>query len=293
MFEGPASRYRVPYDGSFDIDDAPTEAPGKAPDKQELQDELEETVERMAELQGRLYATDHASVLLIFQAMDAAGKDGTIKAVLSGVNPAGCQVFAFKAPSDQELDHDFLWRHAMCLPERGRIGIFNRSWYEEVLVVRVHPEYLDRQRLPWRPDGKALWEERLESIADFERHLARNGTAVVKFFLNVSKDEQRKRLEERIVDPTKNWKVEPGDVYERARWDEYQKAYQSALRATSKPWAPWYAIPADDKAWMRLQVAKVVADTLESLPLDPPLDPESSAKLDEARRALEAEGPAR
>jgi PPK2 family polyphosphate:nucleotide phosphotransferase len=288
MFTGPESSHRVPFDGSFRLRAVSTEPP-VAGGRKGHGLALEEAVGQLAELQGRLYASNRASVLLMFQAMDAAGKDGTIQAVLSGVNPAGCQVFAFKAPSDQELDHDFLWRHAVCLPERGRIGIFNRSWYEEVLIVRVHPEYLGRQRLPWQPTGEALWTERFESIVDFERHLARNGTAILKFFLHVSKDEQRRRLLSRIEDPRKNWKVAPADVYERARWDDYQAAYEAALGATSRPWAPWYAIPADDKQYMRRAVAEIVVQAIRGLPLDPPLDPHTSARLEEAKRALAAE----
>jgi PPK2 family polyphosphate:nucleotide phosphotransferase len=289
MFEGPKSRYRVPFDGSFRIADAATAPPDDAPKKKELEDDLEEVVQDVARLQERLYATDRAAVLLVFQAMDAAGKDGTIRAVLTGVNPAGCQVFAFKAPSNTELDHDFLWRHLLCLPERGRIGVFNRSWYEEVLVVRVHREILERQRLPWRPDGEALWEERLESIAAIEQHLARNGTAVLKFFLHVSKDEQARRLAARIEDPEKSWKVEPGDVHERAHWDAYLDAYEAALNATSRPWAPWYVIPADKKPFLRREVARIVRDAMATLPLAPPVDPLTSERVAEARRALKDE----
>jgi PPK2 family polyphosphate:nucleotide phosphotransferase len=290
VFRAPDHRYLVPFDGSFHIDRAPTAPPKGAPDRDELERDLARSVDRLGRLQGRLYRTDRAAVLVIFQAMDAAGKDGTIAAVLTGVNPAGCQVFSFKVPNDEERDHDFLWRHARCLPERGRIGIFNRSWYEEVLAVRVHPEFLDAQRLPWRPSKNGdLWDERLESIADFEKHLARNGTAVVKFFLHVSKDEQRERLEARIADPEKNWKVQPNDVYERQRWDDYQKAYQSALRATSASWAPWYAIPADDKRYLRATVASILADALESLPLEASRDPELDRRLAEARDALRKE----
>ncbi|MEQ1564292.1 MAG: PPK2 family polyphosphate kinase [Myxococcota bacterium] len=289
MFDAPASPYRASGKGRFDLASARTSPPSGAPGKDELERQLQVSVARIAKLQERFYATDQAALLLVFQAMDAAGKDGTIKAVLSGVNPAGCQVSSFKAPSDQELDHDFLWRHGMCLPERGRIGVFNRSWYEEVLVVRVHPEYLDRQRLPWRAQGEELWEQRLESIADFERHLARNGTAVLKFFLHVGKDEQYKRLEARIEDPEKNWKVEPGDAAERRYWDEYQAAYTHAIGATHTSWAPWYVIPADDKRYMRAEVARIVAEALASLPLDPQLDPATSTKLAEARRLLREE----
>jgi PPK2 family polyphosphate:nucleotide phosphotransferase len=203
--------------------------------------------------------------------MDAAGKDGTIKAVMTGINPAGCQVYSFKQPSAEERDHDFLWRIARCLPERGRIGIFNRSHYEEVLVVRVHPEYLDGQGLPSIPsDLDELWSERYDSIRDFERHLARNGTVVLKFFLNVSRDEQKRRFLDRIDEPESNWKFSKADVEERSHWNAYMHAYEAALNATSRPWAPWYAIPADDKPFMRRQVAKIVQKTLDELDIEYP-----------------------
>ncbi len=280
------SKYRIPFDGEFKIKDLPTGPPEGAPKKRELEAQLEELVEEIGELQRKLYASDRHSVLLVFQAMDAAGKDGTIRALLTGVDPTGCQVHAFKAPSTEELDHDFLWRTAVRLPERGRIGVFNRSYYEEVLVVRVHPEYLNSQRLP-NVDLDQIWDERLESIRDHERHLARNGTVVLKFFLNVSPEVQRERLLERIEDPAKNWKFDLKDVDEREHWLAYMKAYQRALAATSRPEAPWFAIPADDKAYMRVCVAEIVVDTLKSLDLAyPETSPQVAEKLHEMRARL-------
>ena len=264
MIESP---YLVPFDGSFERASAPTRPPKGAPGKRKLEIELAAQVERLRELQRILYAHDQHAVLLLFQAMDAAGKDGTIRAVMSGVNPAGCQVFSFKQPSREELDHDFLWRCARRMPERGRIGVFNRSYYEEVLVVRVHPEYLDAQRLPERPPLPELWQQRFQAIRNFEEHAARSGTLILKFWLNVSRDEQRQRFLARIDEPEKNWKFSEADVAERQHWDRYMHAYQDALRETSRPWAPWYAIPADDKRFMRLQVARIVADALEGLGL--------------------------
>jgi PPK2 family polyphosphate:nucleotide phosphotransferase len=251
---------------------------------------LREGVERLAALQEQLYAQDRWSLLLVFQAMDAAGKDSTIKHVMSGVNPQGCQVHSFKQPSPEELDHDFLWRTTTRLPERGRIGIFNRSYYEEVLVVRVHPELLARQKLPSRLITKDIWQERFASINDFERHLARNGTAVRKFFLHVSKEEQRKRFEERLDRPEKNWKFELGDVQERAHWDRYQKAYEDMIRHTATPHAPWYVVPADHKWFTRLVVAAAVVDALEDLKLEwPEVDSAKRKELATAREALASE----
>jgi len=245
----------------------------------------------LADAQERLYADDRHSLLLVFQAMDAAGKDGTIKHVMSGVNPAGTQVTSFKAPSAEELDHDFLWRVARALPERGRVGIFNRSHYEEVLVVRVHPEYLDGQRLPSDTRGEELWRQRYESINGFERHLARNGTVIVKFFLNVSKREQRQRFLDRLDDADKTWKFNSGDVAERGHWDEYMTAYEDALSATSTEWAPWYVIPADRKPVMRALVANVVARTVDGMDLRfPEVPDEERAALAQARARLAAEG---
>jgi PPK2 family polyphosphate:nucleotide phosphotransferase len=283
--------YRVPFDGSFRRADAPTAPPDDAPSKKKLEKALEREVERISDLQRILYAHDRRALLLVFQAMDAAGKDGTIRAVMSGVNPVGCQVHSFKQPSSEELDHDFLWRTACRLPERGRIGIFNRSYYEEVLVVRVHPQYLDAQRLPDRPPLDALWEQRFRSIREHEAHLARNGTVIRKFWLNVSREEQRRRFLDRIDEPEKNWKFATGDVREREHWDEYMDAYEQALRATSTEAAPWYAIPADDKPFMRLTVARIVRETLEGLRLHyPEASAEERAHFAEMRDFLEREG---
>jgi PPK2 family polyphosphate:nucleotide phosphotransferase len=280
----------VLVDDKFDIDKAPTESDddkGKAPNVEAL----EEAVGKLQKLQGKLYANDRYSVLLVFQAMDAAGKDGTIKAVMSGVNPQGCHVTSFKAPTSDELDHDFLWRCQRALPERGRIGIWNRSHYEEVLVVRVHPNYLDAQRLPDKPkDLSELWEERYESINAAEKHWARNGCVILKFFLNVSQKEQHERFLERVTDPDNHWKFNANDLAESRNWKQYMTAYQDALRATSKPWAPWYAIPADSKSYMRRAVAEIVVDTLKQLELPyPQLGDKDRAALEAARKELEAE----
>ncbi len=282
------SPYLVPFDGSFRVADAPTTPPKDAPGKKESKRRLADLVDELRELQRVLYADDRHSVLLVFQAMDAAGKDGTIRAVLSGVNPAGCHVSAFKQPSNEELDHDFLWRTAKRLPERGRIGVFNRSHYEEVLVVRVHPEYLGGQRLPGSPDNlDELWEQRYRSIADHEHHLAENGTVILKFWLNVSRDEQRQRFLARLDEPEKNWKFSEGDVREAEHWDAYMDAYEAALNATSTPSAPWYAIPADDKHVMRTTVAEIVTKTLRGLDMNyPEVDAASRARFDEMRRLL-------
>ncbi len=295
MNDSVESPYRVPFDGSFELDRYSTRPPPDAPDRKGLKAGLTEAVDELADLQRILYAHNHHAVLLVFQAMDAAGKDGTIRHVLSGVNPTGCQVFSFKVPSAEELDHDFLWRTARSLPERGRIGVFNRSYYEEVLVVRVHPEYLRAQRLRRAPDllaeGDRLWEERFDSIRDHEKHLARNGTVILKFFLNVSREEQRLRFLSRLDEPEKNWKFSVADVEERGHWDSYMHAYQEALRETSRPWAPWYAIPADDKPFMRLSVARIVVERLRRLDLRyPAVAPDDRARFDQMQRLLEAEG---
>ncbi len=282
--------YLIPFDGDFKIDRLPNEPPEGTPGKKKLKEELAEVQEELDDLQRRLYARDRTAVLLVFQAMDAAGKDGTIRAVMSGVNPAGCQVFSFKKPSSEELDHDFLWRTARRLPERGRIGIFNRSYYEEVLVVRVHPGILDGQRLPDEVDREKIWKHRMSSIRDHEKHLARNGTMILKFFLNVSRDEQKRRFLSRIDEPEKNWKFSVADVKERGHWKSYMKAYQEALAETSRPWAPWYAIPADDKPFMRLTVAQIIRDNLISLGLRyPDLAEEDKARLQEMRDLLTSE----
>ncbi|HUH05324.1 MAG TPA: polyphosphate kinase 2 family protein [Kofleriaceae bacterium] len=264
------SPYLVPFDGSFRVAAAPTRRPDGAPKKKESRRILADLTLSMRELQRKLYADDRYSLLLVFQAMDAAGKDGTIRAVMTGINPAGCQVYSFKQPSAEELDHDFLWRIYQCLPERGRIGIFNRSHYEEVLVVRVHPEYLGGQRLP-RCDVPTVFDQRLESIRDVERHLARNGTVILKFWLNVSRDEQRERFLARIDEPEANWKFSASDVKERGYWDRYMEAYEQALNGTSRSYAPWYAIPADSKSFMRTQVAQIVVDTMARLDIGYPV----------------------
>jgi PPK2 family polyphosphate:nucleotide phosphotransferase len=270
------------------LEDRGTDIPKLYRDDEEAAKLLRSQVQRTSELQDILYADDRHALLLIFQAMDAAGKDGAIKHVMSGVNPQGCQVSSFKQPSTEELDHDFLWRTTLRLPERGRIGIFNRSYYEEVLVVRVHPEYLAAQRLP---DGDAasgrFWDGRLRSIRDHEAHLHRNGTHVVKFFLHVSPEVQRQRFLDRIDDPEKNWKFNRGDVEERAHWDEYMRAYEQALSATSTADSPWYVIPADDKKNARLLVSQAINDTLEALQLRyPGLNRARLGELKQARRLL-------
>jgi PPK2 family polyphosphate:nucleotide phosphotransferase len=251
---------------------------------------LEKNLEELEAAQDLLYADDRYAVLIVLQAMDAAGKDGTIKHVMSGVNPQGCQVFSFKQPSTEELDHNFLWRYMKCLPERGRIGIFNRSYYEDVLVVKVHPEILDRQKLPTGKRGKSFWEGRYEDINAFERHLARNGTILLKFFLNVSKGEQKRRFLERLERPEKNWKFSAADLAERGRWDDYMAAYEEALNATSTEWAPWYVIPADHKWAARAIVADLLTTTLCSLDLHyPEVTAAQRQALAEAQRQLEKE----
>ncbi len=251
---------------------------------------LAENLKHLAEAQELLYANDVYSVLVILQAMDAAGKDGTIKHVMSGVNPQGCQVFSFKKPSDEELDHNFLWRYMKALPERGRIGIFNRSYYEEVLVVKVHPELCERQKLPPGKRGKSFWQERYDDINDFERHLSRNGTLILKFFLHISKDEQKKRFLERLETPEKHWKFSASDLAERAFWKDYMEAFEEALSATSTEWAPWYIIPADHKWVARAAVAGILTSTIGSLHLTyPEVTPEQRQALEEARTQLEEE----
>jgi PPK2 family polyphosphate:nucleotide phosphotransferase len=287
MYHAPDDPLLVPFDGSFRVADTPTRGKGIS----DPRDSLRAMIREMQELQDLLHAQDRWSLLLVFQAMDAAGKDGTIRAVMSGINPAGCQVYSFKQPSPEELDHDFLWRTAKRLPERGRIGIFNRSYYEEVLVVRVHPEYLEGQRLPHRPATlDELWEERHDSIRDHELHLARNGTVVLKFWLNVSKEEQRRRFLARLESPEKHWKFSMGDVRERGHWERYMEAYEAALNATSRPWAPWYAIPADHKPTMRAQVARIIVQALKGMDLRyPVVTDQDRARFREARVGLEQE----
>ncbi len=268
MFEAPESNYLVPFDGGFRVADAPT-SPGRG--KWRSKRRLKNAIGKLDDLQKALYAQDQYAVLLVFQAMDAGGKDSTIRAVMQGINPAGCQVFSFKKPTRRDLDHDYLWRANLSLPERGRIGIFNRSHYEEVLVVRVHPEILDTQRLPDATDLETLWEQRFESIRGFEEHLARNGTVIIKFWLNVSKDEQKARFLDRLDVPEKQWKFNTRDVHERTFWDAYMRAYEDALNATSRPWAPWYAIPADNKRHARASVAEIIVDALDSIGLKYPI----------------------
>jgi len=247
---------------------------------------LKKNVERMRELQSKLYAQDKYSLLVIFQAMDAAGKDGTIKHVMSGLNPQGTQVFSFKQPSKEELDHGYLWRINKALPERGRIGIFNRSHYEEVLVVRVH-DLVKYQKIPDRFNNKKIWKQRYEQINNFEKYLYENGIIIIKFFLHVSKEEQKERFLKRIEDPSKNWKFSIGDIEERKYWNDYQKAYQEAISATSKRYAPWYVIPADKKWFMRLAVSEILVKEMKKLkPEYPKLQKEHLSKLDEARKFL-------
>ena len=258
--------------------------------KEQAAARLDRGLERLVALQERLYAHNRWAVLLIFQGMDAAGKDSAIKHVMSGLNPQGTQVFSFKRPSDEELDHDYLWRTVKALPERGRIGIFNRSYFEEVLVVRVHPQILDGEKLPASLVTKRIWNDRYEDINAFEQHLARNGTVIRKFFLHVSKKEQRRRLLERLDEPSKNWKFQSGDLAERDRWNDYMKAYEEALSKTSTKHAPWFIIPADHKWFMRLAIAEVVVEALDSLDLAlPKLSKADLEELAAARKRLESE----
>jgi PPK2 family polyphosphate:nucleotide phosphotransferase len=265
----------------------PAESCGLSIDKADAKAMLAEGLERLADLQQRLYAQNRWAVLIVLQGMDAAGKDSLVKHVMSGVNPEGVEVTPFKAPSTTELDHDFLWRINASLPERGRIGIFNRSHYEEVLVPRVHPEVLERQNLPKEVLGKKLWEHRLDDIRAFEHHLARNGTLILKFFLNLSREEQRKRFLQRIDEPDKRWKFSMGDVEERKLWPKYMAAYEDAIRETSRDYAPWYVVPADNKWFTRLVVSAAIVEALEGLQPDyPKMTGAALRDLDKARRAL-------
>jgi PPK2 family polyphosphate:nucleotide phosphotransferase len=282
-----AQRYQVTRGRGFNLKDVD---PGDtlrfdADDKDKAKKGLAQGVAALAAMQDRLYAQDRWALLLIFQAMDAAGKDGAIKHVMSGVNPQGCQVYSFKAPSAEDLDHDYLWRCAKCLPERGRIGIFNRSYYEETLVVRVHPEILERQHLPPELVGKSIWKQRYGEIRNFEQYLTGNGIAIRKFFLHVSRGEQRRRFLERIDDPAKNWKFSAADALERRHWREYMTAYEETIRATATPDAPWYVVPADNKWFTRLVVAAAVVDALDSLDLEYPRVTKSQRKQLAAARA--------
>lgn len=288
MFDAPESPYLVPFDGSFSVSEANT---SPITDKHRHKGKhRKQATENLKQLQRVLAAGDRHAVLLVFQAMDAAGKDSTIRAVMQGVDPSGCQVYSFKKPSSLELDHDFLWRTSCRLPERGRIGIFNRSQYEEVLAVRVHPQILASQKLPGELNLETIWDDRLRSIREQEEHLARNGTVILKFWLNVSKKEQKRRFLARLDDPNRNWKFEPGDVIERRHWDEYMNAYEDALNATSKAWAPWYAIPADDKGYMRARVAEIIVDALQSIGLRyPQPSDEDRAEFAASRAELESQ----
>jgi PPK2 family polyphosphate:nucleotide phosphotransferase len=280
--------YRVERGKNFRLKDFDPADTGKLDSKKHAHKLLENGVAHMAELQAKLYAQDRWSLLLIFQAMDAAGKDGAIKHVMSGVNPQGCQVYSFKAPSAEELDHDYLWRTTERLPERGRIGIFNRSYYEEVLVVRVHPEVLKKEKIPLSLVGKNLWEQRFEDICSFERYLSRNGVVVRKFFLHLSKKEQKKRFLERLDEPEKNWKFSAADIHEREYWDDYMRAYEEMIRGTASKHAPWYVVPADNKWFTRTVVAAAIVETLEELDLAyPKVGPEQRKQLQAARKILE------
>ncbi len=284
------TRYRVPFDGSFRVSDAKTSPGDNTDSEKKLKKKLFKANQKLYDLQRVLYAHNRYSLLLVFQAMDAAGKDSTIRTVMRGVNPAGCQVFSFKQPSNEELEHDFLWRSARRLPEKGRIGIFNRSYYEEVLVVRVHPEYLANQNIVGEVNTDQFWINRFDSIRNHEQHLADNGTIVIKFWLNVSREEQKKRFIERLDNPQKNWKFSTSDVEERQHWDKYMDCYESLLNQTSKPHAPWYAIPADDKPYTRLQVANTIIKTLKSLDIDyPEAAQKNISRFDELRHQLESE----
>ena len=283
-----AARYRVDDGRRLRLRDWDPGDTAGIESKDAAADKLRKNVERLAEAQDMLYAQDRWALLLIFQAMDAAGKDSAIEHVMSGVNPQGCQVFSFKAPSAEELDHDFMWRTSKCLPERGRIGIFNRSYYEEVLVVRVHPELLRRQRLPEPLVTKDIWRQRFEDIAAFERYLARNGVVVRKFFLNVSKKEQKRRFRKRLEEPEKHWKFAAADVAEREHWDDYMAAYEDMLRHTCAPHAPWYVVPADNKWFTRLVVSAAILDALDSFGLHyPELDAQKREEIERARALLE------
>jgi PPK2 family polyphosphate:nucleotide phosphotransferase len=285
-----AAPYRVTDGPKFRLKDVRPDDTGGITSRAQAASWLGRDITRLSKLQEKLYAQRRWGLLLIFQAMDAAGKDGTIKHVMSGVNPQGCQVYSFKAPSPEELDHDYLWRTSRCLPERGRIGIFNRSYYEEVLVARVHPEVLASQRLPPSLVKKSVWQERFSDIAAFERYVTRNGIAVRKFFLHVSHEEQRRRFERRLDLPAKNWKFSLGDAKERQNWHDYMHAYEQMIRHTSSTYAPWYVVPADNKWFTRLVVAAAVIDALGEMSLAfPKIDRAKRKELKAARTALERE----
>ena len=282
--------YRITNGSKFNLADFDPADTRNLESKEGAKKLLRKGVKVLCELQEKLYAQDRWGVLLIFQAMDAAGKDGTIKHVMSGVNPQGCQVHSFKSPTSQELDHDYLWRTTCAMPERGRIGIFNRSYYEELLAVRVHPEFLAKQRLPRKVVTKRIWKDRFEDISALEKYLSRNGVIVRKFFLNVSKAEQKRRFLERLEINEKNWKFSPSDVKERGYWDQYMTAYEEIVRHTSSVHAPWFVVPADNKWYTRLVVASAVIDALESLSLKfPEVDADKRRELDAARLFLQQE----
>ena len=280
--------YRVDSGKNFRLKHFDPAATGHLHSKENAEELLAKGITEMAELQDKLYAQDRWAVLLIFQAMDAAGKDGAVKHVMSGVNPQGCQVYSFKAPSSEELNHDFLWRTSKCLPERGHIGIFNRSYYEEVLVVRVHPDILKSQRIPESLVGKDIWQQRFDEIHTFERYMWRNGVIIRKFFLNVSKKEQKKRFLARLDTSEKNWKFSASDIHERQYWDDYMAAYEEMIAATSSPHAPWYVVPADNKWYTRVVVAAAIVDALNELKLAyPKVDPQKRRELQKAKAELE------
>src|SRR6476661_1021639 len=283
--------FRVTSGKGFDLKEFdPGDTRGLKMEKGEAADLLQRGSEWLAMEQDMLYAQDRWSLLLVFQAMDAAGKDGTIKHVMSGVNPQGCQVFSFKQPSREDLDHDLMWRYVKCLPERGRIGIFNRSYYEEVLVVRVHPEVLRRQRLPASDVGKKIWDQRLADIAHFEDYLTRQGTIILKFFLHVSREEQKRRFMQRLDKPRKHWKFSSADIRERSFWGDYMHAFEEAIRTTAAPHAPWFVVPADNKWFTRLVVAAAIVETVENLDLSyPKIDAAKKKELAAARSALARE----
>ena len=280
-------KYRVESGKHFRLKDFDPADTGHCPSREYAEEALQQGIASTVELQDKLYAQDSWAVLLIFQAMDAAGKDGVIKHVMSGLNPAGCQVYSFKVPTETELQHDFLWRTTCSLPERGHIGIFNRSYYEEVLVVRVHPDILKTEKMPSSLVGKKIWDERFEDIRCFERHMSRNGTVIRKFFLNLSKKEQKARFLARLEHPEKNWKFSAADIRERQCWGDYQDAYEDMIRNTASEEAPWYVVPADNKWFTRLVVSTVLVDTLESLKLSyPKLDPAKRKELEAAKKEL-------
>ena len=284
-----ANDYRIVKSSKFQLKDFDPGDTGKLKSDQHAEDLLAGSVKLMSEMQKKLYAQDRWSLLLIFQAMDAAGKDGTISHVMSGINPQGCQVTSFKSPSTLELDHDFLWRSTIALPERGRIGIFNRSYYEEVLVVRVHKELLKAEKIPESLVTKRIWEQRFEDINAYERYLTRNGVVIRKFFLHVSKKEQKKRFLARLDEPSKNWKFSAADLKERAHWDDYQDAYEDLIRNTSSHDAPWYVVPADNKWFTHVVVASAIIETLDSLGLEfPKINAAQRQALDEARKLLDS-----